>query len=143
MNNRAPCSIVWNRGCLLLEGYYAVNFGNDQVGKVSVQRQGLYYRFQCRCRLAGGTICRLRVRCGDKQENLGILVPVDDGFGLDTKLPVKRLGEGSLEFLLAPKHEVTSGTFVPIYPEEPFAYISRLKEAYLARKDGQTGIILK
>lgn len=126
-----------------MEGVYDVSFGNQSVGKVIVQRQGLYYRFSCRCRLTGGVVCRLRVICGDRQENLGILVPVDGGFGLDTKLPVKRLGEKALAFLLVPKLERSVGTFVPVYPEEPFAYISRLKEAYLARKDGQMGIILR
>ena len=126
-----------------MEGSYAVYFGKEQVGKVTVHRQGLYYRVFCRCRTTGGTICRLRVRSADKLENLGILVPTGDGFGLDTNIPVKRLGGGEPEFMLVPKHEKTESMFVPIYPEEPFAYISRLKEMYLAKKDGQIGLILK
>lgn len=72
-----------------------------------------------------------------------MVVPVDGGFGLDTRLPVKRLGEGSMEFFLIPKHEVLEGTFVPICPEEPFAYIERLKESFLVRKGEQVGITLK
>lgn len=126
-----------------MEGCYGVHFGNQLAGKVTVQRQGLYYRFSCRCRMTGETVCRLRVVCGDKQENLGILVPMDGGFGLDTKLPAKRLGEGQPEFTLIPKHERSGGTFVPIYPEEPFAYIARLKDAYLVRKNGSVGILIK
>ena len=126
-----------------MEGSYGVYFGNQLAGKVTVQRQGLYYRFNCRCRMTGETVCRLRVICGDKQENLGILVPMDGGFGLDTKLPVKRLGGGQPEFTLIPKHERSAGTFVPIYPEEPFAYISRLNDAYLAVKNGQTGVVFR
>ena len=126
-----------------MEGVYGVHFGNRPVGKVSVQRQGLYYRFQCRCQLTEGFVCRLRVSCQDRQENLGILIPMEGGFGLDTRLPVKRLGEGVPEFTVVPKHESISGTFVPVYPEEPFAYISRLKKAYLSRKDGQLGIVLE
>lgn len=90
-----------------------------------------------------GFVCRLRVSCEDRQENLGILVPMDGGFGLETRLPVKRLGEGDPDFTLVPKHESGSGTFVPVYPEEPFAYISRLKKSYLAKKDGQLGIVLE
>lgn len=122
---------------------YGVYFGKEQMGKVQVQKQGLYYRFTCRCRLTGDVVCRLRVTCGDKRESLGVVVPMDDGFGLDTKIPVKRLGEGKMEFLLVPKHELDSGVFVPVYPEEPFAYIERLKDAYLARKEGQVGVILR
>ena len=126
-----------------MEGNYGVYFGKKLAGKVQVQRQGLYYRFTCRCQISGDVVCRLHVSCGDKRENLGVVVPVDGGFGLDTKLPVKRLGEGKMEFTLIPKHEVLEGTFVPIYPEEPFAYIERLKEAYLVRKGEQVGVMFK
>lgn len=126
-----------------MEGNYAVFFGREQVGKVQVLKQGLYYRFTCRCRLTGDVVCRLTVSCEDKQENLGIVVPIGDGFGLDTKLPVKRLGNGMMKFQLHPKHEIEIEKFTPIYPEEPFAYIARLKDSFLVRKNGQAGILIK
>lgn len=126
-----------------MEGNYGVYFGKKLAGKVQVQRQGLYYRFICRCQISGDVVCRLHVSCGDKRESLGVVVPMDGGFGLDTKLPVKRLGEGSMEFTLIPKHEVSEGTFVPIYPEEPFAYIERLKEGFLVKKGEQVGVAFK
>ena len=126
-----------------MEGNYGVYFGNRQVGKVQVLRQGLYYRFICRCQLTGGVVCRLSVTCGNNRENLGVVVPVSDGFGMDTKIPVKRLGEGNMEFSLVPKHEAPAGKFVPIYPEEPFSYIARLKESFLERQNGQLGIMIK
>lgn len=125
-----------------MEGNYAVTFGQATVGKVQVQKQGLYYRFICRCQISGDVVCRLAVRCGGKQESLGIVVPVGDGFGLDTKIPAKRLGEGEPEFLLVPRHELAMGTFVPICPEEPFAYIARLKDAYFERRYGQAGVVI-
>lgn len=126
-----------------MEGNYAVTFGQAEVGKVQVQKQGLYYRFVCRCRITGDVVCRLVVRCGGKQESIGIVVPLEDGFGLVTKIPAKRLGEGEPEFLLMPRHDIASGKFVPIYPEEPFAYIQRLKDAYFERRYGQAGVVLR
>ena len=51
---------------------YGVYFGKEQVGKVQVQRQGLYYRFTCRCRISGDVMCRLWVSSGEKRENLGL-----------------------------------------------------------------------
>ena len=126
-----------------MEGNYGVYFGSRLAGKVQVQRQGLYYRFTCRCQISGDVVCRLHVSCGDKRESLGVVIPMDGGFGLDTRLPVKRLGEGSMEFTLIPKHEVPEGKFVPIYPEEPFAYIERLKEGFLAKKGEQVGVVFK
>ena len=127
-----------------MEGTYGVYFGKQLAGKVQVLRQGLYYRFICRCQLTGDVVCRLGVTCGDKRENLGVVVPIDGGFGLDTRLPAKRLGEGKPEFSLTPKYEQQKmENFIPIYPEEPFAYIERLKEAYLTRKDGQVGALIR
>lgn len=132
-----------HRGAFVLEKSYGVSFGKQQVGKVLVYQQGLYYHFCCRCRLSGQVMYRLAVSCGEKQENLGVLVPMGDGFGLETKLPVKRLGQGELEFQLVSQYEQRQDRFVPISPEEPFAYISRLKTAYLARKNGRIGIMLE
>ena len=123
-----------------MEGNYAVTFGKQACGKVQVLRQGLYYRFICRCRIRGDTLFRLRVSCGGRQEELGVLAPVDGGFGLDRKLPVKNFKEGTPEFRLYTKVEEREGKFVPILPEEPFSYISRLQNAFLQSKNGQIGI---
>lgn len=124
-----------------MEKNYAVSLGGRELGKVQVLRQGLYYRFVCRCQLSGDVMCRLKVRCGDKEESLGVVVPMDGGFGLDTKLSAKKLGEGDMEFFLVPKHD--EGKFIPIYPEEPFSYLERLKDAYLVRKGGLVGVVLR
>lgn len=109
---------------------------------MQIQKQGLYYRFLCRCRLSGDMLYRLLVSCGGKQEDLGILVPVNDGFGLDRKIPAKRLGEGTPEFRIMRNREEVEGNFIPIFPEEPFAYLTRLKESYLVRRNGQAGILV-
>ena len=122
---------------------YVLNLGKDPVGKVQVLRQGLYYRFVCRCRLSGDVVYRLTVRCGEKNENLGILVREGDGFGLDKKVPVSHLGEGELDFLLLPKSDRINGNFIPIHPDEPFAYINRLQDAFFLRQGEQAGMVIK
>lgn len=127
-------------GGVALEYIFGVYLGNQLAGKVQILQQGLYYRVICRCNISGDIICRLLVRCEEKCENLGILIPEGDGFGLDTKIPVKRLGKGEMHFFLKPKHECPEGTFTAIYPEEPFSYISFLKTAFLQRKEGEIGI---
>lgn len=124
------------KGAVVLEGFYPVYFGAQAVGKVQVLREGLYYRFHCRCRLSGEVVCRLYVTCGEKQESLGVVVPMEDGFGLDTRLAVKHLGNEEPRFTLGPRREKQEKKLVPISPEEPFAYLSRLKDAYLAYQDG-------
>ena len=126
-----------------MEGQFPVILGFRQVGKVLVQRQGLYYHFSCRCLLDGDSMYRLLVTSGTIRENLGILVPAEGSFVLNKKFPVKKIGEGELSFTLSPRKEDTVRTFVPIKPEEPFAYISRLKASFLMVRNGQPGICIE
>ena len=125
------------QGVCFLEGEYEVTFRNRPVGKVSVRKQGLYYIFSCRCRLERDELCRLQVTCGNVSEDLGILVPVEGGFGIDTRIPVKRFLKGFGAFQLAAACGTDSEMLIRIYPDEPFAYINRLKKAYLVRKNGE------
>lgn len=119
---------------------YPVTVSGKQVGKVLVECRGLYYQFSCRCNLSGNIIYRLMVSCGSVCESLGILIPLEGSFGIETKLPIKRLGIGKLVFSLIPRHEASANIFIPIYPDEPFAYISRLKKSFLVLQNGQPGI---
>ena len=126
-----------------MEGNYCVTFGQAEVGNVQVRREGLYWRFCCRCRITGDVVCRLVVQCGNSRESLGIVVPDGDVFHLDTRLPAKKLEQGIPQFVLIPRHEVGEGTFVPLKPEEPFAYIAKLKDAYFTRRYGQAGVMIR
>ena len=126
-----------------MEGNYEVLYGKEAVGKVQLLRQGLYCRIICRCRLSGDQVCRLYAVSDGRQENLGVLVPDGDGFLLDRKIPAKRIGEGTLRFVLSSGGGLPAGTFVPITPEEPFAYIERLKDAFLQSEHGKIGIRIK
>lgn len=123
-------------------GTYEIRRGTDNVGTARVERQGLYYRFSCRCRVNGEGMRRIVVTCGDAREDLGICVPMGGEFGVDKKIPCKRFGEGTPEFLLLPKYPDVQGKFVPVYPDEPFAYMSKLKDAYLQVRDGQPGVFI-
>ena len=124
-------------------GVFEIKDGGCTVGKATVEQQGLYYKISCRCNLTGKGMYRLTVFCDEKQEDLGTLVPLDGVFGLEKRIPVKRLGEGNPEFLLRSKDSVRREKFVPVYPEEPFTYMSRLKDAYLERRNGQLGIVIR
>ena len=78
--------------------------------------------------------------CKSGRINLGILVPENGSFVLNTKVPLKKIGEGDMTFSLVSKQEQRQGSFVPIYPEEPFAYLSRLKASFLVYENGIPGI---
>lgn len=117
---------------------YEVTLAGKPMGRAQAEKQGLYYHVVCRCRLSGDVMYRLECSAGEKKTNLGILVPMDAGFGLDTRFPVSRVGEGELRFILLPRHdEMKERTFVPIRPEEPFRYMEQLKDAFLETREGQ------
>lgn len=81
-----------------MEGTFDVFLAERAVGQVTVEPQGLYLRFRCRCSLPRDAIYRLKVRCGGKTENLGVCVPVGDAFGVDVRVPAKHFAQGEPEF---------------------------------------------
>lgn len=124
-----------------METFYSVSLNGKQVGKTEVCRHGLYYQFSCRCQINSDNIYRLMVCCEGKEENLGVLIPTDGSFLINTKVPVKRLGEGEFSFYLKSKQaENPTAIFIPISPEEPFSYIAKLKDSFLEQKNDQLGI---
>jgi hypothetical protein len=122
---------------------YDAYMADQVVGVVTVERQGLYYCFDCRCRLPAGSLCRMVAEQGLRREKLGILVPQGGVFCLKAKLAIKRFGEGEFLFRVLPKYPTGLGFFAPVYPDEPFKYISRLKSAFLEIRNGQLGVFIK
>ena len=82
------------------------------------------------------------VHCNGKRENLGVLVPCQNGFTLEKRVPVKQLSGAAPSFLITAHHESAEGKFVPVCPEVPFRYISRLRNACLVYRNGQAGILI-
>lgn len=119
---------------------YEVTLGGKSVGRLQLERQGLYYRVICRCNLSGEVMYRLEASGKKGKANLGILVPCESGFGVETRFPISAVGGEGLAFTLQPKHDsLEKRKFVPISPEEPFAYLARLKESFLEIRQGQMG----
>ncbi len=123
-------------------GSYEIRQGTRTVGTVTVAQEGLYYLFSCRCRLSGEVMHRLVVTTEKGRVDLGVCVPMDGAFGARKRVACKQFGKGEPQFALLPKHERMQGKFVPIYPEEPFAYMTRLKNAFLATQGGQVGLVI-
>lgn len=124
-----------------MDGTYEVCRKDEVVGRCSVTREGLYYSFHCLCRVLDGEIHRLWICCGDRTVDLGVLAPMQGGFGLRKKLPVK-LFSGDEPKFYAQVREPGREKFIPVYPEEPFSYLTRIKDSYFAQRDGKAGIVL-
>ena len=118
---------------------YDICLGGERVGQAAVEQQGLYYRIRCRCRLSGEVRFHVRVEGSAGEEDLGLLVPEGKEFYLSGTVAVKKLGEG-LRFCLTPRHPEHAGVFVPLRSDEPFTYLTRLREAVLTSRNGQPGL---
>ena len=130
------------QGVFSLVGSYAVYLGDKTAGKLQIEKEGLYYRLTCRCVVPDDLVYRLFAVTDQRRENLGVVLPENGGYVLQRKIPAKRLQPGC-RFLLSARGETNTGTFVPVYPEEPFSYISRLETAFLEVRNGQTGLCWK
>ena len=122
---------------------YKIMLGQEVVGQANVVRDGLYYHIRCECDLKTGIICRVVASNGDHNENLGILVPQSGIFTLTKSIPIKRLGGGSIDFRIIPKHDKREGKFIAVYPQEPFRYIRQLQNAFMEYRQKHAGVVIK
>lgn len=122
---------------------YDVFLSGQTAGKARVRKEGLYLCISCRCQLSGEVVYQLEVEGEGQWLKLGIPVPADGEFILETRIPRKRLPEGEFRFRLTPRHTEKSGIFIPISPEEPFRYLTRLQNAVMEIRDGKKGILLR
>ena len=121
---------------------YDICLGSETVGRATVERQGLYYKINCKCTLSGHTRFRVSVLGSQGEEDLGLLIPTDHFYGLSKSVAIKKLGE-QLRFQIKSVHAKQEGIFVPLCPDEPLRYIERIKAAVLCRKDGQMGLLIQ
>ena len=119
---------------------YDIYAGTQIVGQAEVIKEGLYYRFSCKCTPPNEGVHRITVSDGNNTKDLGICVPAGEWFCLVTRMPIKYLSGDKLEFALVPRdRQVVS---VPIATDEPFADLDKLDSAHLEESDGKTEIII-
>lgn len=121
---------------------YKVFLNEEAVGTAEVIKTGLYYSLHCRCDFPTRDIYRITVQNGGVTYDLGPCVPLADGFGICTQVPVKRVGEGELYFFAKSKLERTGNKFAPVNPDKPFPYLYALEKARFAKRNGVPGLII-
>ncbi len=121
---------------------FDILLGTQAIGKATLTRQGMYCCIVCKCRISGQVPYRVEARCGTGSQDLGLLVPENGWFVLTKRVPVRFLEGGEPSFHALPAKGGWKGEFVPISPEEPFRYLSRLENAYLARRGQVQGIVI-
>ena len=108
------------------------------IGRVQVDREGLYYKFRCKCKFNDNKIYRIKVSDGITEIILGICVPEGDNFILNTKVPVKKLQKDTLIFTA----ELRSEQAIVAEMGKSFSYLDKLETARLQYTNGQVKIII-
>lgn len=134
---------ICGEGVFSLCRNYEIMLGDKSIGAAEVSIEGLYYRFSCRCKLSGEIMYCLKTVCAERECDLGVLVPIGDVFGIDTRRPVKKVGEGILSFYAVPRHPEITGQFVPIRADEPFMYLEKLQKAHLDVQREVVGVVIE
>ena len=138
MNKIPPAAYIAARGIFM----YQIYLGKETIGTAQIEKQGLTYCIRCRCRISGEVAYKVIAKCGEREAELGLLVPENGFFQLTSRVPVKNLGTGELSFRAMPRHVEPDAMFVPVSADEPFRYLTRLQNAFMSRSEGRQGVYL-
>ena len=138
MNKIPHAAYIAARGIFMNEIY----LGKEVIGTAQIEKQGLTYCICCRCRISGEVVYKVMAQCGDREVDLGILVPENGAFQLTSRVNVKQLGTDDLHFRAVPRHVKPDEMFVPVSADEPFSYLSRLENAFMARSQAVAGVMI-
>ncbi len=118
-------------------GKYEITQGDKVVGTMDVSQEGLYYRFRGKCNLKTDCIYRVTIASGEK---LGVLIPCNGVFVIDTKRPAKLFADVVPIFRIVTDNE-NEGNWIPINENTPFPKLTELENGVFQSKDGVPGIL--
>lgn len=120
---------------------YDIQYCGKPVGTIAAEREGLYMRFAGAAILPQGHIYRLSVQFEDVSIDLGVLLMDGNHFGINAKVPSKRMGSGEPLFCVTSTEE--KKYFIEMDEHKPFEYLSALPGAVLGHNGDRRGILIK
>lgn len=130
------------QGVIFMVGDYSVFLAGSPVGQAIVTQEGMFWRVRCHCKASADVPFTLQAAWGEEILDLGLLANSGEELTVTARINKKKVPQGKPVFRILVKHRNTVEQFLPISPEEPFAYLSKLKDAYLIYKGNQPGIAL-
>lgn len=121
---------------------YPILYNNMPVGFAEIAKEGLYYRFSCKCKLPGSAVYRVIVSNENAIRNLGVCVPDKEGFVLKTRVPKKYFTGKNFLFSIDCKTEEKQEKAIPVFTGMAFAYLDQLEAAQLKIVNGQPSVVI-
>ena len=120
---------------------YDVFYGQDKIGKASVEREGLYYHFRCQCDQPSDGIYYGILQTENRQFNLGVCIPENGRFCAYKRIPVKEFENENFKFCLITK-DAKRKMLVAVDKDKPFGYLQDLESASLNHSGEEIQIAL-
>lgn len=124
-----------------MKAYHAI-FEDKVVGEVTVEKEGLYYTFQCCVSLKQGGMYRLILETEKGETDLGILMPCEAGYAVRRKLSVKQVCGSSFHFRITERNSVLAESCIPVSEDQPFPFVDKLQNARLQHFENEIKIVI-
>ena len=79
--------------------YFDVAMNNITVGQAKVMREGLYYHIVCQCKFSRPDFYKILININDQHIDLGLCVPENSGFVINTRIPCHKIEQGRWRFV--------------------------------------------
>ena len=113
---------------------FAIEKNGVPYGNATIERQGLYTKISCSCRSPE----RILLKWSGGKRDLGVCVPMGEGYGIQTRIPTKHLGFEDLHFLTqeGPPRSPAPTSYL-IAEDVPFTQLKFLRMGTLVYRAGR------
>lgn len=122
---------------------YDIYIGPNEIGKAEMIREGLYIRIRCFCNIKKKGIYRIYMCGSNKTVDLGVCVPRNSGYAVNTKIAAKEIPEGLIQFEVKNSLDLCEDSFIKLDPDRPFLQLSKLKRVRLKYHNGERMLIIE
>lgn len=139
--NRSPryCIVCGKGGIPIFS--YDVYYRNRVFGRLYMEVNGLYYKISFQFKSVD-KVLRLIDRCDNGDISVGICAQTQKGFGIEKKIPVKRLGIGAHHFELVPAECNADAYFIELFEEKNCEAVTQLENARFCLRNGKPGLMI-
>ena len=120
---------------------FPVYYGEKECGSAVLEKQGLYYRISCKCKIPVCTPCRIELSADGKKIDLGTCIKDGNTYILNTKIPVKHLLGKDLSFTMDSGALKDHTSYYPVSEDAPIPHLNRLEKARLVHMGEGVGIV--
>ena len=119
--------------------YYPITREGNTVGEAQLERQGMFWRIICRCRIRTEKPMRIYLQSEMRRLDLGLCILEGDTCSLVSRISCK---VGAPEGFAFTVEHIREEQYFPLSESEPFPALQLLKSAKFMPRNGHPGILI-